>query len=51
MSHKLLFMYRVNKVQFSDNVPGLAVKTNVFLYKNYTDDSQSSKLYKKLRRG
>ena len=25
-------------------VPGLAVKTNVFLYKNYTDDSPSSKL-------
>ena len=25
-------------------VPGLAVKTNVFLYKNYTDESPSSKL-------
>lgn len=25
-------------------VSGLAVKTNVFLYKNYTDESPSSKL-------
>ena len=32
-------------------VPGLAVKTNVFLYKNNTDESPTSKLYKKLRRG
>ena len=32
-------------------VPGLAVKTNVFLYKKFQDESPSSNLYKKLRRG
>ena len=31
-------------LKFFHVVPGLAVKTNVFLYKNYTDDSPSSKL-------
>ena len=62
MSHKLSFMYRAIKVQFSEIVLkskkscqkkflklfhvvlGLAVKTNVFLYKKFQDESPSSKL-------
>ena len=72
MSHKLLFMYRGYKVQFSKNALKLkkscqkkflkifqnqdqenvcsSIK-DVILYKNNTDESPSSKLYKKLRRG